>query len=61
MDNPELAQLIVQVEKKLGDLKARMPAHSVPAAMMMQMEELESELEQLSRVEKVTSVGLSVP
>ena len=49
MDNPELAQLIVQVEKKLGDLKARMPAHSVPAAMMMQMEELESELEQLCR------------
>lgn len=35
---------IRELEKKIEDLKARMPAHSVPARMVEELEELEDEL-----------------
>jgi hypothetical protein len=38
---------IDRLEKQLAELKARLPKHSVPPAMMIEMEELEEELETL--------------
>ncbi|MGB9585929.1 MAG: histidine kinase [Anaerolineales bacterium] len=32
------------IKKEINDLKKRWPAHSVPAAMMEQLDELESQL-----------------
>ena len=37
---------IKDIEAKIADLERRLPAHSVPAAMLQQLEELEDELEQ---------------
>lgn len=39
---PEIAEL----EQKIADLKARLPKHSVPAAMLIELEDLEEALEQ---------------
>ena len=36
---------IKELEKKLADLQARWPAHSVPVSMWQQLEELEDELD----------------
>jgi hypothetical protein len=36
---------IKEIEAKIADLERRLPAHSVPAAMLQQLEELEDELE----------------
>lgn len=38
---------IAQLEKELAELKARLPKHSVPAAMIIELEELEEEIEAL--------------
>jgi hypothetical protein len=40
---------IAQVEKEIADLEARLPKHSVPTAMLIQLEDLEDELELLKR------------
>jgi ribosomal protein L29 len=40
-------QRIVELKQRLADLQARLPAHSVPPAMSMEMEEIEEELAQL--------------
>ena len=37
---------IKEIESKIADLKARWPAHSVPAKMWQELEELEAQLEQ---------------
>jgi len=47
--NPELAERIRELEKKIADLEARLPAHSVPPAMLEELEELEEELERLKK------------
>ncbi len=39
--NEELAEL----EERIADLKARLPAHSIPAAMLVELEDLEEALE----------------
>jgi BMFP domain-containing protein YqiC len=44
MDNTER---ITQLEKKIAELEARLPKHSVPAAMMIELEDLEEELRAL--------------
>ena len=36
---------IKELEKQIADLKSRWPAHSVPPAMMQQLDDLEEELE----------------
>ncbi len=36
-----------QLESELADLKARMPAHTVRPAMVMEMEDLEDEIAEL--------------
>lgn len=38
---------IIQLEQELAALQARLPKHSVPPAMILEMEELEDELETL--------------
>ncbi|MEJ2046911.1 MAG: histidine kinase [Dehalococcoidia bacterium] len=48
MDNSEQQEL----EAKLEDLKKRWPAHSVPAAMWRELEELEEALEKLKKGNK---------
>lgn len=40
---------IEQLESQLAELKARLPRHSVPAAMLLELEDLEEELESLRR------------
>jgi hypothetical protein len=37
---------IKEIEAKIAELERRLPAHSVPPAMLQQLEELEDELEQ---------------
>jgi len=47
------SQRISQIMQRLADLQARLPAHSIPPAMVMEIEALEEELEQLqSEAEK---------
>ena len=38
---------IAKLEKEIAELKARLPKHSVPAAMIIELEDLEDELERL--------------
>lgn len=38
---------ISELEKKIQDIKKRLPAHSVQPAMINELEELEEELERL--------------
>ena len=38
-------QRIAQLKEAIAQLKARLPKHSVPPAMMIELEELEEELE----------------
>jgi hypothetical protein len=38
---------IVQLERQIEELKGRLPRHSVPAAMLLELEELEEELDGL--------------
>ena len=38
---------INELEHKLADLQARLPAHSVPPSMIIEMEELEEQLAEL--------------
>ena len=38
---------IREVEARIADLKKRMPAHSVPVSMLLELEALEEELERL--------------
>ena len=35
---------IVELEQCVADLRSRLPRHSVPAAMLLELEELEDEL-----------------
>ncbi len=41
------AERIAQLEKEIDELRARLPRHSVPMAMMIALEELEEELKAL--------------
>ena len=36
---------IVELEERIADLRARLPRHSVPPAMFIELEDLEEELE----------------
>lgn len=40
----ELEQEIVELEARLADLEARLPAHSLPPSMIIEMDELEEQL-----------------
>ena len=50
------AQRIAELERRIADLKARLPKHSVPPAMFIELEELEEELEEeLDRVRRTSN------
>ena len=40
---------IIKLENKIKELKDRMPAHSIPVTMMLELEELEEELKLLKK------------
>jgi hypothetical protein len=42
-------KLIAELEKQIDELKARLPAHSVPPHMFIQLEELEEKLERAKK------------
>jgi hypothetical protein len=44
-------QRIAQLEKEIEEIKARLPKHSVPPAMIIELEELEEELDMLKAEE----------
>ncbi len=44
-----LEERIREVQQRIADLRARMPKHSVPPAMVQELEDLEEELAQLTR------------
>ncbi len=46
------SEQIRELEKRIAELKRRLPAHSVPPAMMQELEELEEELETLRKEAK---------
>jgi hypothetical protein len=39
-----LEEQIARLEKEIAEMEARLPKHSVPPAMIMELEELEDEL-----------------
>ncbi len=39
---------IAQLKKQIAELEARLPKHSVPAAMIIELEDLEEELAMLT-------------
>jgi len=45
MNTPTTAE-IAELEQKIADLKARLPKHSIPATMLIELEDLEEALEQ---------------
>lgn len=42
---------IAELEERIADLKARLPRHSVPPAMIIELEELEEALERAKILE----------
>ncbi len=44
-ENPD--KRIKELEEQIADLKARLPRHSIPASMLIELEDMEEELEQL--------------
>ena len=44
--NEDTAKRIEELEERIADLEARLPAHSVPPEMIIELEELEEALEQ---------------
>jgi hypothetical protein len=42
-------QRLEELERQIEDLKRSLPAHSIPTAMLLKLEELEEELEQLMK------------
>ena len=40
---------IKELESQIAELKSRWPAHSVPPAMLQQLDDLEEELEELRK------------
>ena len=41
------AERIAQLEEEIREMQARLPKHSVPPAMIIELEDLEEELEML--------------
>jgi hypothetical protein len=43
---------VCELQKRIVDLKARLPKHSVPPAMLIELEELEEALARLKETEE---------
>jgi hypothetical protein len=48
---PMNQQRIQELKEEIADLKKRLPAHSIPPAMLIELEELEDELAELIKKE----------
>ena len=46
----QLAQEVRDLEARLADLKKRLPAHSIPPALMAELDELEDAIEETRRL-----------
>jgi HAMP domain-containing protein len=53
-------QRLRALEQQLADLRARLPKHSVPAAMILELESLEDEIERL-RLQPAVDSSTSQP
>ncbi len=49
MQETETRERMAELERQLAELRGRLPAHSIPAAMMLELEELEDRLDALRR------------
>jgi len=47
VENHYQAEQIKDLESRIADLKARLPAHSIPPSMMIELDELEDQLAEL--------------
>jgi hypothetical protein len=45
-------QSVTELERKIAELRLRIPPHSIPPAMLLELEELEEELEKAREAEK---------
>ena len=45
LSGEEAARRVAELEARVEDLRRRLPAHSVPPALLIELEELEEELE----------------
>jgi hypothetical protein len=45
--NGSVTDRIAELEERIADLKARLPKHSVPPAMLIELDELDEALEQV--------------
>lgn len=52
-------QRIVQLEEQIAELKARLPKHTPPPSMLIQLDEMEDELATLSQ--RLVGVQTSAP
>jgi len=43
---------IRELEEKIAELRSRLPAHSIPPAMLQELEDLEEQLEKAKAVRK---------
>ena len=49
---------VKELERQIAELKARWPAHSVPPALMAQLDELEEALNELTRKQNSEDTSL---
>ncbi len=49
MGSESTAAQITELKKRIADLKARLPRHSIPPTMLIELEELEEELERATQ------------
>jgi uncharacterized protein involved in exopolysaccharide biosynthesis len=55
-DRRELQEQVAALQARLADLHARLPAHSIPPAMMAELDEIEQQLQQAETLlEQLTS------
>ena len=45
-------EIIRELEKKIEELRSRLPAHSIPPAMFQELEDMEDQLEKARAVHK---------
>jgi DNA repair ATPase RecN len=55
-----LAQQIAQVKQRLAEARARVPKHSVPAALIAEIDELDAELERLQALADADPLALKI-
>jgi len=56
-DHVSFKERIQELERQIADLEARLPAHSVPPAMIAQLEALEETLERLKSVQQPSELN----